>query len=149
MALEVEAANDAVPLEELEAAVRRRVLLRRRAADTVQLRTTTVDAVEQELTKELHGGAITEEVIEVMAGKVATTLDETDQTDDLTDDLEPEVRVFIVNPASDVWHTARPTDPEVTVCGWRWRESGGAPVCGVPGLERRRCMRICAGRSGD
>ena len=92
---------------------------------------------------------VIEEVIEVMAEKVSTTLGETEPTDDQTDDFEPAVRAYIVNTTSDVWHAARPSDPEVTVCGWRWGESGGAPVCGVPGLECRRCMRICAGRSGD
>ena len=88
-------------------------------------------------------------VIDEMTEKVATALDETDPTEDQTCDRGIAERSYIVNTKSDVWHAARPSDPEVTVCGWRWGKSGGAPVCGVPGVECRRCMRICAGRSGD
>ena len=146
MALEVEAANDAVPLEELEAAVRRRVVLRRRTADNIELRTATVDVVERELSKELDGTApdidqIVEEVVRTLdlEGEVTHEEDSGRSADD---------QRYVVNVHTDVWHIPRRTDPAVAVCGWRWGESGGALVCGVPGSVCKRCRRIWAGKLG-
>ena len=147
LALEVEAANDAVPLEELEAAVRRRVLQRRRSSDTLELRTATLDVVEQELTKNLGGPAMD---INDLVVEVERTLDLKDTHVEMANgqgDVSEEE--FVVNALTDIWHVPRrPTDVAVAVCGWKWGEYGGALVKGLPGAVCKLCWRIRAGKLG-
>ena len=142
LALEVEAANEAVPLEELEAAVRRRVLQRRHATDSVELRAATVEVVDRELARDLASPALG---VEELATVVGLTLDQ--------EMVVPEVPAghvdeFVVNTLTDVWHVNRPTGGSVAVCGWKWGEYGGVLVQGSPGAVCKLCWRIRAGKLG-
>ena len=111
-------------------------------ADTLELRTATVEAVDRELSRDLGGAALD-------VNEVAVEVERTLELDDVgADDQDDAVEEFVVNTLTDVWHVPRRTEVAVAVCGWKWGEYGGVLVKGLPGAVCKLCWRIRAGKLG-